>query len=60
MSVDECIGYEEFTVRIVSYKVRKTFYYEFHKICEWLNLFGVNTDITDGGLWRKYFPHKNL
>jgi hypothetical protein len=60
MSVDECIGCKEFTVTIVTYKVRKTCYYKFHNLCERLNLLVVIADTTDGALQRRYIPHKNL
>jgi len=60
MPVDECIGFKELAVTIVSNKVRKTCYYKFHKVFEWLNWLGVTTDITDGGLRWRYIPRKNL
>jgi len=53
MPVDECIGFKEFTVTILSNKVRNTCYYKFHKVFERLNRFGVTTDITEGGLRRR-------
>lgn len=60
MSVDECVGYKEFTVTIIWSKVSKICYYKFHTVFERLNLFGVTANITDGGLRRRYVPRKNL
>jgi hypothetical protein len=47
MSVDECIGCKEFTLTMVSYKVRTpVINYEFY---ESINLLFVTTKITDEG-----------